>query len=486
MAGRSLKSSAISSLFWKLFEQGGAAAITLIVQVVLARLLTPEEFGELAIMLVFVNIGNVIVQSGLNTSIIQAAEAGERDYSTVFWMSVGMSLVLYAAVFAAAPFVAGFYGMPAVVWPLRALCLVLVVNAYNAVQEAIVARGLEFHKTFNSTLAAMVVSGAVGVVSALMGAGIWALVIQQLVQQVTKCIVLAAQVSWKPAAVFDAALARQHLGFGWKLLASGLLDQGYQSLCDLIIGKVFTKADLGFVSQGKKYPQALGVVLDGAIQPVMLSAVSRVQEDAERVRSLARRGLKTSTYLVVPAMTLFAVAADPIVVLVLGEKWLPCVDFLRAYCFIYALLPIHTTNLQTLNGVGRSDLFLKLEVVKNVVGLVILGLAALLTRNLHAIVAGYMLTGLICTFINAFPNKRVIGYSYGAQVRDIAPAFLLSAVSAAAAWPVQVLALPPLAAIALQAVVMAAVYLGLSVLLKVEAFSYLWDTLQEIRMKGHM
>ena len=218
----------------------------------------------------------------------------------------------------------------------------------------------------------------------------------------------------------------------------------------------------------------------------MLSAVSRVQEDAERVRSLARRGLKTSTYLVVPAMTLFAVAADPIVVLVLGEKWLPCVDFLRAYCFIYALLPIHTTNLQTLNGVGRSDLFLKLEVVKNVVGLVILGLAALLTRNLHAIVAGYMLTGLICTFINAFPNKRVIGYSYGAQVRDIAPAFLLSAVSAAAAWPVQVLALPPLAAIALQAVVMAAVYLGLSVLLKVEAFSYLWDTLQEIRMKGHM
>lgn len=476
-----MKKATISSLFWKLFELGGSSVITLVVQIVMARILAPDEFGMLAIMLVFVNIGNVIVQSGLNTAIIQSPEATDRDYSTVFWMSLTISVVLYILSFFLAPAVAAFYEAPAIVAPLRVLVLILIINAYNAVQEALVARSMEFRKTARATVAAGLVSGAAGIASALAGAGIWALVIQQLLFQLVKCIVLAFEVEWKPRFVFDRDRAVVLFRFGWKLLASGVLDQGYQSLADLIIGKQFTKTDLGYVSQGKKYPQALGSLLDGAIQPVMLSAASRVQDDVEMVKRLARRGLKTSTFLVFPAMTLFALVAQPVVLILLGEKWLPSVWILQAYCFIYALLPIHTTNLQVLNGMGRSDLFLKLEVIKNLVGLVILCTAAFAFDTIQAIIVGYMLTGVVCTFINAFPNKRVIHYAFSEQLRDILPAFLLSLVAAAVAWPVSLLGLSGFVTIVLQAVVMAAAYLGIAALLHVEELSYILTTLKEMR-----
>ena len=483
MAERDLKTKAISSLFWKLFEQGGAAAISLVVQIVMARLLAPEQFGMLAIMLVFVNVGNVIVQSGLNTAVIQAPEVTERDFSTVFWMSLALSVLLYAVVFFCAPAIAAFYAMPGVVGPLRALVLVLIVNAYNSIQEAIISRKMEFQKTFRATVAAGLVSGAVGIAAAVAGAGIWALVIQQLLYQIAKCVVLAAQVPWKPQPVFDFSRALLLFRFGWKLLVSGLLDQGYQSLSDLIIGKVFTSSDLGLVSQGKKYPQALGTVLDGAIQPVMLSAVAKVQDDRGQVKRLARRALKTSTFLIVPAMTMFAVVAEPLVRLLLGEQWLPCVRFVQMYCFIYALLPIHTTNLQVLNGVGRSDLFLGLEVIKVVVCLAITLFTAFGLRDLNAIVAGYMVNGILCTFINAAPNKRVIGYAYREQLRDIFPAFGLSAVAAAAMLPLGGLGLPVFAQIVLQVLALSVVYLAIAYFLHIEELSYLLNTFRELKMK---
>ncbi len=480
MSERNLKQTAITSLFWKLFEQGGTAVVTLVVQIVLARLLSPDEFGMLAIMLVFVNLGNVIVQSGLNTAIIQAPDATERDYSTVFWMSLVTSLVLYTVVFFATPAITDFYAMPQAVWPLRALVSVLIINAYNSVQEAIVARELDFRKTARATVIAGFVSGAVGITLAFYGAGIWALVVQQILQQLCKCIVLAFEISWKPQLIFDANRAVVLFGFGWKLLASGILEQGYQSLSDLMIGKVFSKADLGYVSQGKKYPLAVGALLDGAIQPVMLSAASRVQDDVAQVKRLARRALKTSTFLIFPAMTLFALAAEPIVRLVLGETWLPSVPFVRVYCFVYAMLPIHTTNLQILNGMGRSDLFLRLEVIKKIVGISLLGITVFGFRSLYAIACGYMISAVLSTFINASPNKRVIGYSYGEQLRDILPAFVLALVSAAVAWPISMLGLPDLVTIILQGLVMATVYLLLAYILRVEEFTYLLSTMQEM------
>lgn len=480
MPADNLKSRTISSLFWKMFEQGGSAAIQLIVQIVMARLLTPSEFGVLAIMLVFVNVGNVIVQSGLNTAIIQAPSVTEHDYNTVFWMSLAISLVLYVGVFLAAPLVADFYDMPTLVAPLRVLVLILVVNAYNSIQEAIVARQLDFHKTFRATVTGALVSGVLGIGSALAGAGIWALVVQQLSIQVAKCVVLAIEVPWKPRLEFDRKRAVVLFRFGWKLLVSGVLDQAYQSLSDLIIGRVFTSTDLGYVNQGKRYPQALGVVLDGVIQPVMLSTVSRVQDDIAQVKRVVRRALKTSTFLVVPAMLAFALVARPLVRLLLGEQWLPAVPFLQLYCIVYALLPINTTNLQSLNGLGRSDIFLKLELIKKAVGVSLICFTAFVLRNLYAIVIAQVIAGFLYNFINAFPNRKVMGYSYPEQMRDVLPAFVLAIVAFAAGYPVGLLTMPDILVVLLQLVVFCAVYLGLAWLFHVEEFTYLCKNLRGI------
>ena len=471
-----LREAAISSLLWKLFERGGRALVELVVQVVMARLLAPEQFGALAVMLVFVNLGNVVVQSGLNTALIQSPEADDADFSTVFWMSLAVSVALYAAIFLAAPSVAAFYAMPGIVWPLRALGLLLAVNAYNAVQVAKVTRDLEMRKVFRATMASVAASAAAGIGSALAGAGLWALVAQQLAYQLVNCAVLALQVNWRPRAVFRADRARELFGFGWRLLASGLLDQGYQSLADLVVGKQFSPAQLGLVSQGKKYPQAVGSMLDGAIQPVMLSAVSRVQDDCARVKRLVRRALKTSTFLIAPAMSLFACLAPSLVPALLGPQWAGAVPFMQAYCMVYALLPIHTTNLQALNGMGRSDLFLRLELVKKAYGIAALLFCAFALNDVKALVASYLVTGVVSTFVNAWPNKRVIGYSYAEQVRDIAPAFLLSGAAALVAGLVGSAGLGAWAAVLAQATAFAAVYLGLAAALRLETLAYLLRT----------
>ncbi len=474
-----LKSRTVSSLAWKLLERGGNSLVQLVVQIVMARLLAPEEFGALAIILVFVNLGNVIVQSGLNTALVQAQEVDETDYSTVFWLSFGTSLVLFAIVFVSAPAIAVFYEMPDIIWPLRTLGLLLLVTAFNSVQVAIVQRELRLRKVFIATLVSVFVSGTVGIAAALVGMGLWALVLQQIVYQALNCFVLWLQVRWVPCLVFDGAKAYRHFVYGWKLLVSGLLDQGYQSLSDLIIGKQFSTESLGLVSQGKKYPQAVGSMLDGAIQPVMLSAVSRVQDDVAYVKRLVRRALKTSTFLIVPSMTLFAVVAEPTVRILLGDKWLSCVPFLQMYCFVYALLPIHTTNLQALNGMGRSDLFLRLELIKKAYGVCAILIAAFVFRDVYAMVAMYMITGVISTFVNAWPNKQVIGYSYGEQVRDIAPAFLLSLVAGGVALLCGLLVDTPILRILIEVAAMSLTYLGLARLFRVETLGYLLMTARE-------
>lgn len=460
-------------------ERGGSAVVQMAVQVVMARLLAPEQFGALAVMLVFVNLGNVVVQSGLNTALIQSPEADDADFSTVFWMSLAVSVALYAAIFFAAPSAAAFYAMPGIVWPLRALGLLLVVNAYNSVQVAKVTRDLQMRKVFRATMASVVFSAVSGIGAAVAGAGLWALVAQQLSYQLVNCVALAFQVDWKPRMVFRVDRARDLFGFGWRLLASGLLEQGYQSLADLVVGKRFSPAQLGLVSQGKKYPQAVGSMLDGAIQPVMLSAVSRVQDDRAHVKRLVRRALKTSTFLISPAMTIFACCAPSLVPALLGPQWAEAVPFMQVYCMVYALLPIHTTNLQALNGMGRSDLFLRLELVKKAYGIAALFFCALVLNDVHALVMSYLVTAVLSSFVNAWPNKRVIGYSFAEQVRDIAPAFLLSGAAALAASLVASAGLGVCPTVFAQAAAFSLVYFGLAAALHLEAFTYLLRTARD-------
>ena len=482
---QNLKSKTVSSLFWKLMERGGNAVVSLVVQIVMARLLTPEDFGVLAIIIVFVNIGAVFVQSGLNSALIQAPQVDSVDYSTGFWTCLFISVALFALIFFCAPYIGIFYNNAELVWPLRVISLLLVFNAYNSIQMAKITRDLELKKTFHATLVSVFASGAAGIVLAYMGAGIWALVVQQLLYQLVNCVALDAQIDWRPRLCFSFNRASRLFRFGWKLLAAGIINTVYKSLSSLIIGKQFSQYDLGLVSQGEKYPQAIGNMIDGAIQPVMFSAVSRVQESLGSVKELTKRALKTSSFLVIPIMGMVALVAESFVLVFLGEQWLPAVPFLQMYCFIYALYPIQTSNLQVANGLGRSDVYLKIEIVKKIYGVIIIVVAAFVLENVYAVVIGLMLSSLISVFVNSIPSSRFVGYGIIEQFRDIVPSVLLTALSASLAYCVVFLCLAPLPTLVLQCLVMAVSYIAFSALFKVEEFAYLLSTFKEmVRRRG--
>lgn len=479
----SIKERTISSLMWKLMERAGNQIILLVVQVVLARLLSPSDFGVLAIIMVFVDLAGVFVQSGLGAALVQSAKMSSEDCSTVFWISFAMSFVLFLIIFICSPFISGFYDNASLLWPLRMLSITLFFNAYNLVQVAIVQRSLDFRRTFWATAWSVCISGPIGIIAAFFGMGIWALVMQQLSYQAVNCASLYYQTRWVPRFEFNANRAKQLFSFGWKMLGCNLLSQGYQSLYDLVVGAQFSVAQLGLVSQGKKYPSALGNMLDGAVQPVMMSAISRVQSNVQRVRQLTRRALRTSTYIVVPCMTLFAVAAEPIVRIVLGDQWLDCIPFMQMYCVVYALLPIHSSNLSALCGMGRSDINLGLEIAKKVIGITALCIGAFVARDVYVLVATAIVTGVISSFINAYPNKRLMGYSYIEQVRDVGPAFLLSLAAGFVAYVTGSLVSDTWLVLCVETGVFALIYLGLSAILNLEVFRYLIDTAREFFKK---
>ena len=473
----SIKEATVTSLLWKVMERGGNAVVQMAVQVVMARLLAPEQFGALAVMLVFVNLGNVIVQSGLNTALIQSPEADDADFSTVFWMSLAVSVALYAAIFLAAPSVAAFYAMPGIVWPLRALGLLLVVSAYNSVQVAKVTRDLQMRKVFRATMASVIFSAVSGIGAAVAGAGLWALVgaAALLSARQLRCPCVSGGLE-APHGLPRRARPGSSSASGGASSPRGSSNRVTRASPISWWARGFLPPGLAWSPRARSTPQAVGSMLDGAIQPVMLSAVSRVQDDRARVKRLVRRALKTSTFLIAPAMTLFACCAPSLVPALLGPQWAEAVPFMQVYCMVYALLPIHTTNLQALNGMGRSDLFLRLELVKKAYGIAALLFCALVLNDVRALVMSYLVTGVLSTFVNAWPNKRVIGYSYAEQVRDIAPAFLLSGAAALTAGLVGSAGLGAWVTVLAQAGAFVLVYLGLAAALRLEAFTYLLRT----------
>ncbi|NLJ77127.1 MAG: lipopolysaccharide biosynthesis protein [Peptococcaceae bacterium] len=481
MDSQNTKSKVLSSLFWKLMERGGTQGIQFIVQIVLARLLLPEDYGIIALVVIFTTIAGVFVQSGLNTALIQKKETDEADFSSVFYLSLSVAFLVYIILFFAAPYIAVFYGIPQITAVFRVLSMILFLGAFNSIQNAVVARNLQFKKLFFSSTGAILISGAVGIYMAYTGYGVWALVGQQISNQLLVTLILWFTVKWRPHLVFSFEKVKGLLSFGWKLLVSALIDTIYEDLRSLIIGKMFNPAVLGLYNRGQQFPSVIVSNVDGSIQSVMLPVLSSHQDDRPRVKAMMRRGIVTSSFIVFPLMVGLAVTAEPLVKLLLTDKWLPCVPFLQIFCATYALWPIHTANLQAINALGRSDIFLKLEIIKKIVGLAILAIT--IFYGVYAISLGGAIGGIISTFINAYPNRHLLGYSYKEQWGDIMPSLLLSLVMGAVVYSFKWLGLSAVGTLLLQVCVGAVLYLGLAWLIKLECFSYILSTFKEIQVR---
>lgn len=469
----------IKSLLWKLLERFGVSGVQFILQIILARLLAPELYGVLTIMIVFTTLANVFVQNGFNTSLIQGKDVEEEDYSSVFWVSLAIAGVMYVIIFFAAPWIAVFYETPVLVWPLRVLALMLFPGALNSVQLAKVSREMDFKKVFYSNIGGVIVSGTVGIIIACMGGGLWALVAQTLLNVVIACIVMMFAVKLKLRFVCNLKRVGVLFKFGWKLLVSSLIDTLYQDLRSLVIGKKYDSGTLGYYDRGKQYPQFLINAINGAVQSVMLPAMSAQQDDKIKVKTIMRSSIMLSAYLIFPMMFGLAAVAEPLVLWMLTEKWLPCVPFLQVYCFTFAFYPVHTCNLQAINAMGRSDIFLKLEVIKKVMGVIALVIAVFCFETPLAIAMTGVFTTLISCFINAYPNKKLIDYSYLQQIKDILPSLVMAGVMFAATFAVGKLEFSPLVTLLIQITAGVLVYAGISIVVRPEPYVFIVTQVKE-------
>ncbi len=470
----------LSSFLFKVVESLGNQGIAFLVSLLLARLLDTSDYGVLSMLLVFIAVAQVFVQSGLNTALIQRKDVDETDLSSVFYVSLGVAAAFYALLFVLSPWLASFFNMPALKSTLRVMALILLPGSLVSVQTAVVARQMAFRKLMIASLCATVISGTVGVVMALSGAGYWALVAQQMTNQCALAILLLALIKWRPRRVFSFARVKSHLRFGWKLLVSGLLDTGFTNLRSAVIGKKFSDDALAFYTRGKQFPELAMNAINGSISSVILPVLSEQQDETARMKMTMRRSIMLSSFLVVPMMAGLAAVAEPMISLLLTDKWLPCVPFLQLCCIDYALYPIHTNNLSAINAKGRSDVFLKLEIIKKVYGLAILLVSVLCFDGVMAIAWGGVISSAVSAAVNAHPNKELIHYGFLEQLHDILPTILISLVMFGVVYAMNTLALPAAVLLVLQAAAGVAVYGGLSLLFKVESVQLLWQTARKL------
>ena len=443
-------------------ERFGVQGVQFLLQIILARLLDPEHYGVLSMMVVFTTLANVFIQNGFNTSLVQNKDVTEEDYSSVFWVSLGIAVILYVTLFVAAPFIAVFYEMPDIVQPLRVLSLMLLPGAFNSVQLAKVSREMDFKQIFRSNIIGVIISGLIGICLALLGVGLWALVAQTLLNTVFACLVMLFTVKWRPRLVCNFRRVKVLFAFGWKQLVSSLLDTLYQDIRSLVLGIKYDSSPLAYYDRGKQFPQFVINAVNGAVQSVLLPAMSAEQDEPAKVKALMRNSVMLSSYIIFPMMAGLAAVAPAMIELLLTEKWLPSVPYMQIYCISLAFYPVHTSNLQAINAMGRSDIFLKLELVKKAFGLSVLVFAVFCFDSPLAIALTGIFTSVVSCFINAYPNKKLIQYSYFEQMKDILPSFAASALMFAVTSLAGYVHLPVILVLILQVIVGVVVYIAIS------------------------
>lgn len=461
----------INNFIWRFLERIGAQGISFIISIVLARILEPNVYGTVALVTAIMAMLNVLVDSGFGTALIQKKNADNLDFSSVFWFNIVVCVFLYALMFFFSGLISNFYGIPELGGIIKVLSLGILISGVKNVQQAYVSRNLIFKKFFFATIGGTLVSGVAGVFLALRGTGVWALVAQNLTNQIVDTLILWITVKWRPQLCFSFQRFKGLFSYGWKLLATALIDTFYNQARQLIIGKKYTSNALAYYNQGYKLPSLVVVNIDTSIDSVLLPALSEEQADKQRVRAMTRSAISISTYLIMPMLAGLAACATPLVIIVLTEKWLPCVPFLRVFCLSYAFYPIHTANLNAIKAMGRSDILLKLEIVKKVIGF----LSILIAMNYGAMAMAYslLITSVISQIINSWPNKSLLDYSYLDQLKDIFPQTALTAAMLGIVLLFENLKMNNWIILIIQITVGIFVYIVGSGIFRIESYSYL-------------
>lgn len=473
--------SVATNFIWRFAERTGARIVSFVVSMILARILAPEHYGTIALVTVITNVLQVFVDSGMGNALIQKKDADEVDFSTVFYFNVILCVLLYFGVFAFAPFIAKFYNDITLTSVIRVLSLTIVISGVKNVQQAYVSKTMQFKRFFFATLGGTIGAAIIGVTMACFGFGVWALVAQQLFNVTIDTIVLWITVKWRPKRSFSFQRLKGLYSFGWKLLVSSLLETIYQNVRQLIIGKLYSTASLAYYNRGSQFPSLIITNINSSIDSVLMPALSNEQDNVEKVRSMTRRSVKTSIYIIAPLMVGLAACGTPLVRLLLTEKWLPAVPYLRIFCLSFMLYPIHTTNLNVIKSMGRSDVYLKIEIMKKILDVVLL--VSTMWHSVMAMAYSLLLSDVISLYINCSPNKKLINYGFWEQLKDVMLGMLLAIMMGICVFMVGKLGLHDILTLIIQVAAGATIYIGGSALLKLDSFVYIWNMLKTFKKR---
>ncbi len=464
------KNSVAASMIWKTLERYSVLGSQMLVQIVIARIISPEEYGIVSMMTVFISIATIFIHNGFNMALVQKKNSDEIDCSTAFFINLMIGIALYLILFIASPFIADYYHEPQINQCLKVLGLILIIGSVNSIQVAIATKNMNFQTLFTGNLLGSIISGVVGIVFAMLGFGVWALVIQQITNKLTVTFVLTYMLRWKPRLLMNKTSAKSMFSFGWKLLVAGMINQIYNELNNLVIGRKYTSQDLAFYNKGKQFPYYITTGIDSSIQSVMFSAFSKKQSDLKALHDMLRKTISINSYVVIPLMAGLTLVAEPLTAVLLTEKWLPIVPYMQLCCFKYAFHPIESAHLQAVAAIGRSDIRLKLEFIKKPVGVLLLILA--IPYGTFAIALSAIVTSIIGFFVNVIASRIYVKLSFREQFKDLFVPVLLTFAMSVATYLSGLVSLSYFLTLIVQVFVGGAVYLGLSIIFKPMGFSY--------------
>lgn len=422
-SNENLKERAIHGALWKFAEKIGMNLMQVVIQIVLARLLLPEDYGIIGLLTIFIGISDVFILQGFTTALIQKKDADEVDFSSVFFANILMSLCIYVLFFAIAPAVAIFYNLPQLCEVMRVMSLNILIGALCAVHNAIISKNLEFKVSFIRNMANTATQGIVGIAMALLGFGVWSLVGSKIAGTFIGMLVLCCTVDWKPKLVFSAERISSLFNFSSKILGTNLLNTVFNNIHSIIIGKFFLPVDVGYYQRGQQIPQVAMTAIDGSLNEVLYPTLSILQNDLQKLKSALRRSMKTSLYIVLPMIIGLMVTAEPLTRLLLTDKWLPSVPFMQLTCAITIFWPF-SARLHALNALGLSDVTFKLSIITKI--LVILMIIICIPQGIYAIMWGSLFASCISFFITSYYIDKYIGYSFIELGRDIVYPTLLT------------------------------------------------------------
>ena len=447
----SLKHKTVKGVGWSFVDNIANSGITFLVGLVLARILTPAEYGVMAMVTIFIAISNSIVDSGFSNALIRKMKIERVDYNTVFYFNLVVSLFLYLILFLCAPTISTFFKEPILVDVMRVIGWILVINALAIIPRTILVRNVDFKTQTKVSLISSILSGAIGIGMALIGFGVWSLVGQQLSRQFLNTIFLWFFCRWRPVWEFSVQSFKELFGFGSKLLVSGLIDTAYKNIYYLVIGRCYNSADLGQYTRAEQFNTIFSSNLTAVVQRVSYPVLSSIQNEEDRLREAYRRVIKVTMLVTFACMLGLAAVAKPLLVLLIGEKWLPAVYFLQIICFSGMLYPLHAINLNILQVKGRSDLFLKLEIIKKIIATIPIVIG--IFWGIELMLWGSVCTSFIAFFLNSYYSPPLIGYPTLRQIKDVAPTFGISFGVAAVMWSLSLLPISYYVMLPLQCVV---------------------------------